>query len=76
MAQFLVITIEGDDVPPIGGTGHAVVYRGDHTDAATAVIAASEALNVQSGKRLWAIPAAAASRFRNTTTVEHTAATD
>ena len=59
MPQFLVLTLEGDTIPPTGGIGSAFAYRGDHADEDDAVIAAAEALGAPSGKRLWAVPAAA-----------------
>jgi hypothetical protein len=75
MPQFLVLTLEGEDVPALGGTKSAVAYRGDHADEDDAVIAAAAALDVPSGKRLWAVPAGQLTRYMNTTTVTHTVAT-
>jgi hypothetical protein len=76
MPQYLVITIEGDDVPADGGSGHAVVYRGTHADEAEAVNAAADVINVPDGKRLWCVPASALTRYRNTTTVQRSSAAE
>jgi asparagine synthetase B (glutamine-hydrolysing) len=55
MAQFAVFFVQ--EVPPVGTTTHAVVYRGDHVDEAAAVAAAATALGLSNNTKVWAVPA-------------------
>lgn len=52
MAQFAVFLVQ--DVPPVGTTQHAQVYRGDHADESTAVAAAAAALGLSQNVKVWA----------------------
>lgn len=74
MAQFVVLTINDNDVPALGVAAVARVYRGDHADEATAVAAAAEKLGCNSGDRLWATGAGGLTRYTNTTTISRAVA--
>lgn len=54
MAAYIVLKVAGTDVPALGQTGSADVYRGDHATLPDAMAAAAAAFRVPAGTRLWA----------------------
>lgn len=67
MANYVVIAAI-DDVPPLGQSATAEVYRGDHPDESSAVTAAAAYLGLETGQRCWACLQTAFTRYVNTTT--------
>lgn len=53
MAAYIILKASSGDVPPLGQTGSADVYRGDHPTLQEAMDAAATALRVPAGTRLW-----------------------
>ena len=53
MAQYIILKVSATDVPALGETGSADVYRGDHPDLATAMTAAAAKWGLGPGVRMW-----------------------
>jgi hypothetical protein len=69
MAQYVVFTTR--DVPELGQTGTATLYRGDHATEIEAVDAAAAVLTVKAGDRLWAVLASVLVRYVATVNVTY-----
>jgi hypothetical protein len=62
MAQFAVISVAA--IPTVGGTTGAVVYRGDHADAAAAVDAAVAIWQPAVSTKMWVVPVGSLTQYR------------
>jgi hypothetical protein len=68
MAQYLVLKVSAGDIPALGTTGSADVYRGDHATLEEAMTAAATAWRLGPGVRMWATLASNLTRHVTATT--------
>lgn len=66
MPQYIVLKVSDTDVPPLGKTGSADVYRGDHGTVQEAIDAAAIAFRIPAGTRLWGTQVSSLTRYITT----------